>query len=105
MTYKTTQDLDLWFKLAIIGKVGMVEQILVKRTLHKDSVSRSNNAWIQLKNGFRIRKKYLHVFYKHSSILVIYVSSLYGFLMIYLPTVLSKRVSALVRFINIKTKI
>jgi len=105
MTYKTTQDLDLWFKLAIIGKVGMVEQILVKRTLHKDSVSRSNNAWIQLKNSFTIRKKYLHAFDKHSSILVICISSLYGFLMTYLPTVLSKRVSALVRFINIKTKI
>ena len=103
-TYKTSQDLDLWFKLAIIGKVGMVERILVKRIIHKDCISRSNKAWSQLKNSFRIRRKYLYAFDKHSSILVICISSLYGFLMAYLPTVLSKPVSALARFI-IKSKI
>lgn len=104
LSYKTSQDLDLWFKLAITGKVGMVEQILVKRLIHKDSISRSNRAWSQLKNSFRIRRKNLYAFEKHSSILVICISSLYGFLMAYLPNVISKPISALARFI-IRAKI
>ena len=98
ITYETSQDLDLWFKLAIIGKVAMVEQILVKRKIHKDNISKSKNAWIQVKNSFRIRKKYLHAFDKRSSIHIIYIASLYQLLMAFLPTVLSKKVSRLVRF-------
>ena len=103
ITYETSQDLDLWFKLAIIGKVAMVEQILVKRKIHKDSISKGNNAWIQVKNSFRIRKKYLHAFDKRSSIHLIYIASLYQFLMAFLPNVLTKKISTLVSFIKIKT--
>jgi glycosyltransferase involved in cell wall biosynthesis len=53
--FRTTQDLDLWFRLARIGDLGMVERRLVTRRLFGDSISHSSKAWRQVANSFRIR--------------------------------------------------
>ncbi len=57
--YKTSQDLDLWFKLSGIGQLGIIEGLLVTRKLHPQSVS-FNTPWLQVKNSFFIRIKYLN---------------------------------------------
>ena len=57
--YRTSQDLDLWFRIAEAGySLGMVESFLVERSLHEDSLSLSRRAWYQVANSFRIRLRY-----------------------------------------------
>ncbi len=57
--YLTTQDLDLWFRLSLIGKFGMVEHILVDYGIHAKNLSQSNKAWVQIWNSFIIRLKHI----------------------------------------------
>lgn len=57
--YKTTQDLDLWFKLSEIGELGIIEEFLVKRQIHSESIT-SKKAWIQVGNGFLLRLRRLN---------------------------------------------
>ena len=56
--YLTTQDLDLWFRLSVTGKFGMVEHVLVDYGIHAKNLSRSSKAWVQVWNSFIIRLKH-----------------------------------------------
>jgi GT2 family glycosyltransferase len=53
--FRTTQDLDLWFRLARQGEFDMVRRPLVTRRLYGDSISHSRKAWRQVTNSFVIR--------------------------------------------------
>lgn len=57
--YATSQDLDLWFKLSEVGKIGIVEEVLVTRQLLYGSVT-SKKAWLQVRNSFLIRLRRLN---------------------------------------------
>jgi glycosyltransferase involved in cell wall biosynthesis len=55
LRFRTTQDMDLWMRLAHVGELGMVEQVLVTRRLHSESISHGSRAWRQVSNGLKIR--------------------------------------------------
>ena len=53
--YKTTQDLDLWFRLSKVGKFGMIKNVLVNRNIVSGSMSLSKKAYLQNYNSSMIR--------------------------------------------------
>lgn len=55
ISYDTSQDLALWFRLAAIGRLGMVEEMLTVRNMHAGAVSMGAKAKRQVSNGLRIR--------------------------------------------------
>jgi glycosyltransferase involved in cell wall biosynthesis len=96
--FRTCQDLDLWFRMAVIGKLGIVEQCLVERTIHKDSISTGSNALNQVRNSFYIRKNYINTI-KSQKFIYLYIGVFYHLLITFLPSALSKRLSKLVRYL------
>lgn len=63
-SYKTTQDLDLWFRLAPLGRFGIVQENLVTREVGPTSLSRGWTSLIQVQNGLRTRLRNLFRFKK-----------------------------------------
>lgn len=57
--YTTTQDLDLWYRMAEKGTLGVVEKVLVQYGINEGSISRSSKAWVQVWNSIKIRMKYI----------------------------------------------
>tara|TARA_B100001250_G_scaffold84532_1_gene69866 strand:- start:5768 stop:6595 length:828 start_codon:yes stop_codon:yes gene_type:complete len=53
--FETTQDLDLWFRIAKKFNLGILEEVLVERNLSEFSLSYGNKRWIQLFNSLKIR--------------------------------------------------
>jgi len=100
VSFRTTQGLDLWFRMSMIGKLRMVEQCLVKRMIHPACISSGRQAWNQIKNSFNIRKKYYSIVEPHPSIYVIYISEIYHISMTLLPDILSRKLSNIVGLIK-----
>ena len=65
--YRTSQDFDLWFRLAKVGRIGNLPTALVTRRLTDCSLSSSKRRAVeQINNGLRVRLKRLcskEVFY------------------------------------------
>lgn len=53
--FYTTQDLDLWFRITKLGKVGFLPEVLVKRNLLSSSISMTRLVFLQVYNSTRIR--------------------------------------------------
>jgi GT2 family glycosyltransferase len=53
--FRTSQDFDLWLRIARIGRIGMLERDLVIRHSGVNSLSRGRGALRQVANGLRIR--------------------------------------------------
>ena len=53
--YKTTQDLDLWFRIGEHFDIQILEDNLVERNLGSHAISYGKKRWIQLLNSFFIR--------------------------------------------------
>lgn len=57
--YRTSQDLDLWYRLISIGDAVIVRRHLLLRRLQVGGVSLTKTAWLQVYNGLIIRLKNL----------------------------------------------
>jgi glycosyltransferase involved in cell wall biosynthesis len=55
LRFTTCQDLDLWFRISKIGRVGFVTEDLVLRRISINSISQSSKAYLQVLNSFIIR--------------------------------------------------
>lgn len=102
LAYQTSQDLDLWLKLAQIGKIGMIEENLVLRRIHNGAISNSIKAWQQVKNSFLIRvsnlnKKNNNYFY----IVNICFATVYHVTITFLPDSISSKLSRMVNHLKI----
>lgn len=53
--YKTSQDYDAWLKLAKVGEIAILENVLVERNVSPNSITGANH-YLQCLNGYRIRK-------------------------------------------------
>lgn len=53
--YRTTQDLELWFRIGEVFDIGIMEDILVERNLGNHAISYGKKRWIQLLNSLFIR--------------------------------------------------
>ena len=53
--FYTTQDLDLWFRLARHGRVGFLSDRLVERRILRNSISVSRLAILQVFNSLKVR--------------------------------------------------
>lgn len=56
-TYLTSQDFDAWIRLAQVGKIAMLDEILVERKIHHNSISAKKH-FTQIKNS--LRAKFIH---------------------------------------------
>lgn len=56
-SYLTSQDFDAWIRLAEVGKIAMLDEVLVKRYIHQNSIS-SKKHLTQIKNT--LRAKFTH---------------------------------------------
>ena len=63
--FETTQDLDLWFRIAREFDLDILEEVLVERNLGNFSLSHGKKRWVQLINSLKIRlsarKKFSHL--------------------------------------------
>jgi glycosyltransferase involved in cell wall biosynthesis len=96
-SFRTTQDLDLWFRLARDGELGMVEKLLVTRRLYGDSISHSRKAWRQVTNGFVIRWRERRVYAGRFASLAILLATAYHALVTIVPVSWRSRLSSLRR--------
>jgi glycosyltransferase involved in cell wall biosynthesis len=101
--FQTSQDLDLWFRLAAIGKIGMVEEYLVKLNLHDASISSSSKAFEQVKNSVSIRLLNVN---KHnlSEIIKLFIATFYHILITLLPFSFGIRLSNIIKHIKSTNK-
>jgi GT2 family glycosyltransferase len=53
--FYTTQDLDLWFRITKLGKVGFLPEVLVQRNILSSSISVTRLVFLQVYNSTRIR--------------------------------------------------
>ena len=53
--YKISQDYDAWLKLARVGEIAILENVLVERNVLPNSITGANHH-LQCLNGYRIRK-------------------------------------------------
>jgi glycosyltransferase involved in cell wall biosynthesis len=96
--YLTSQDLDLWFKLAKIGRMGVVEKILVKRIIHSGALSVSTlKSLIQIKNGIVIRFIHRRMIGQGTAIMSLVISAIYQMMTMVLPYNLSKSISGMAK--------
>lgn len=84
--FRTTQDLDLWFRLASVGRLGIVERELVWRRLGAGSLSLGPRAWQQVRNGLRIRWRERDQWRGRGGVVVVITATLYHILMTLLPS-------------------
>ena len=98
--YKVSQDLDLWFKMLSVGKAGIVKKNLVKRSIHENCISKSKLSRNQAYNSFKIRKKYLATIDFNASIFTLYIALIYQIVMMLVPNMAAKRISAFVSLIK-----
>ena len=56
--YKTAQDYEAWIKLSALGKLSILDNVLVERTVRKNSIS-NKKMLFQCYNGFKIRRPYV----------------------------------------------
>ena len=56
--YKYSQDYGAWIKFSEIGKLSILEKVLVERTVRKNSIS-NKKILFQCYNGFKIRRPYI----------------------------------------------
>lgn len=56
--YKTAQDYEAWMRLSSLGKLSILENVLVERTVRKNSIS-NKKILFQCYNGFKIRRPYI----------------------------------------------
>ena len=54
-SFYTTQDLDLWFKITKLGKVGFLRDFLVERNILGSSISLTKLVVVQIYNSIKIR--------------------------------------------------
>lgn len=95
--FRTTQDLDLWFRLARVGRLGMVEKQLVIRQLHSGSLSLSRRAWQQVSNSARIRWRERAAYTGRAVAPIVIAASAYHAIMTLLPTPVGSVLARLVR--------
>ncbi len=96
--YRVAQDLDLWFSIARIGNLGMVEKVLVKRRVHGDAISQSNLAWIQVFNSFKIRISNIHKIGSVKNLFLFLFSTSYHIMMTLFPKSISNKLFLTVKF-------
>ena len=78
--YKTSQDYDLWIKIQKKGKIGMLNNLVLKRAIVDESISKN----MKLRQAFdstRIRIKNAHIVYLPQQILF----SLFSLFISFLP--------------------
>ena len=56
-TFLTSQDMELWMRMARQGRIGMVEAKLITRHVHKNSIS-TNRRFRQFYDGLRARLRH-----------------------------------------------
>lgn len=56
--YKTTQDYEAWMRLSELGKLSILDRVLVERTVRKNSISKKKILF-QCYNGYKIRRPYI----------------------------------------------
>ena len=56
--YKTAQDYEAWMRLSSLGKLSILENVLVERTVRKNSIS-NKKILFQCYNGFKIRRPHI----------------------------------------------
>ena len=79
--FETTQDLDLWFRIAQTFDLEIIEEILIERNLGDHAISYGKKRWLQLINSLKIRLSYRKSFKTLKiSPLKIYKSFLIGIL-------------------------
>lgn len=76
--YDTSQDLDLWFRLSELGKIGIVEKALTIRNIHEGALSTGLKAKRQVYNGLRIRFAYAKKPHPMHKKIVIILAALVG---------------------------
>jgi len=86
--YKTVQDLDLWLNLTEIGKIGIIEKLLVKRRILDSSLSVSNKAFKQVFNSFLIR---LNHYQNHKKSFFSLIKIIMGFIYHLIITLITPR--------------
>ena len=83
-SFETSQDFDLWFRMARVGQLSNIKEILVTRRLTKSSLSmKFSKATQQIQNGLKIRIReksfytgrffYLNSFFVYSRSLIILI--------------------------------
>lgn len=55
--YRTAQDMELWNRMAQVGRVAMVKEMVGERYIYADSIS-MRRRWRQARDAMRIRRKY-----------------------------------------------
>ena len=83
--YRTGQDYDLWFRMAQIGKFGIIEKFLVQRRVHGGAISASSKVWGQLRSGFWIRYSYIDKFGGMRILPILIFSTVYSLIWNILP--------------------
>lgn len=84
-TFNTTQDLDLWFRMAASGRLGILEKELVIRRLEQTSLTFSRKAWHQVRNSFRCRWRERSAYPGRAGTLIILSASAYHAIITLLP--------------------
>jgi len=56
--YKTAQDYEAWMRLSELGKLTILDNVLVERTVRKNSIS-NKKILFQCYNGYKIRRPYI----------------------------------------------
>ena len=56
--YKTAQDYEAWMRLSALGKLSILDNVLVERTVRKNSIS-NKKMLFQCYNGYKIRRPYI----------------------------------------------
>ena len=57
-TYSTTQDYDAWLRLKKLGKIKIIDNVLVERVINDNSISKKK-LFQQCINSFKIRRIYI----------------------------------------------
>ena len=101
--FETTQDLDLWFRMAQTFDLEIIEEILIERNLGNHAISYGKKRWLQLFNSLKIRLFYRKRFktLKISS-MKIYKSFLIGIIFNVSPLTTNKLQNLYIRFIKKK---
>ena len=59
--YKCSQDYEAWVRMSSVGKLSILDQVLVEWTVRKNSIF-NNKSLLQCYNAFKIRRQFISLF-------------------------------------------
>jgi glycosyltransferase involved in cell wall biosynthesis len=75
---KTSQDFDLWLRIALTGKIALIPKILVRHFRNPKSISKGKQSWTQITYSFYYRLTNKKLISSHYAVISAVISLLYS---------------------------